>query len=207
LNDLIVVSGPSGVGKGTLISGLLKADPTSRVTVSDTTRQIRQGEENGKDYNFITSEEFKARIDAGYYVEWEHFYDTYYGTPKNQIESAKPGEKVLLELDPKGALSIKRAYPDAALVFVLPATMGQLAERLRARGTENSRQLQLRAARVAEEMALIDHFDYAVVNDDITKATADFCELVSSLRFRMQSNRNLVAKLLLEAKELSNDLH
>ncbi len=199
MSRIVVVSGPSGVGKGTLIQVLNERFNGARITVSDTTRPQRSHEKEGVSYNFVSVEEFKKRIAAGYYVEWEYFFDTYYGTPKSELKSLGPDDAVLLELDPKGALSIRREYPAAALIFVLPASVAQLRERLVRRGTESESQLATRLGRINEELNMASNFDYAIVNDDLNKASNDVCELFDALRFRIENFEPAISKLRQEA--------
>ena len=199
MSGIVVVSGPSGVGKGTLIKVLLDRFDGTRVTVSDTTRPIRPGEKHGVSYSYIGMDEFKRRIDGGHYVEWEYFFDTYYGTPKSELENIGAGETVLLELDPKGALSIRREYPSAVLVFVLPASVSQLKERLTKRGTESEKQLAGRMGRISEELDAAQEFDFAVLNDELGRASEDICSLFDALKFRMENFETAISNLRREA--------
>lgn len=199
MSRIVVVSGPSGVGKGTLIKVLHERFEGARVTVSDTTRPIRPHEVEGESYNFISVDEFKRRIESGYYVEWEYFFETYYGTPKSELDALGSGESVLLELDPNGALSIRREYPNAALIFVLPGSVRQLVERLIGRGTETETQLSSRLSRINEELNMASNFDFAVINDDLKQASEDISDLFNSLRFRIDNFELAISKLRQEA--------
>lgn len=206
MEHIVVVSGPSGVGKGSLIRGLLSRMDGARVTVSETTRPSRGGEKEGADYTFVSTEVFKARIEDGCYVEWEFFYDTYYGTPKSELEERDEGEWVLLELDPKGGLSIKRVFPAATLVFVLPGSIDQLMRQLERRGTESEEQRGLRSKRIFEELSMADQFEYAVVNKDLDESIDDFCELVGSLRFKLSNNIDVIENLKKDARDFAYDV-
>lgn len=203
MEHIVVVSGPSGVGKGSLIRGLLSRMDGARVTVSETTRPSRGGEKEGADYTFVSTEVFKGRIEDGCYVEWEFFYDTYYGTPKSELEERDEGEWVLLELDPKGGLSIKRVFPAATLVFVLPGSIDQLMRQLERRGTESEEQRGLRSKRIFEELSMADQFEYAVVNKDLDESIDDFCELVGSLRFKLSNNIDVIENLKKDARDFA----
>jgi len=205
VSNLVVVSGSSGVGKGTLIRALLERIANARLTVSDTTRVPRDEEVDGREYNFIGVSEFKKRIDEGCYIEWEHFFDTYYGTPKSEIENAKLGEFVILELDPKGALAIKHAYPQAALVFILPGSINQLIERLHIRGTESRQQVNDRVTRALEDLNFAGFFDYAIVNDDLGKAIEDLLSVFDLLHFRIANCGEIIARLRKEAGDIRDD--
>lgn len=201
MKNIIVVSGPSGVGKGSLIRGLLSRMDDARVTVSETTRSPRAGEREGADYTFVATDVFKARIEDDYYVEWEFFFDTYYGTPKSELEERDGAEHVLLELDPKGSLSIKRVYPEATLVFVLPGSIEQLVRQLEKRGTESEEQYELRSKRIFEELSMADQFEYALVNRNLDESIDDISELVQSLRFKVSNNIDIIGNLKNDARD------
>ena len=207
MGGIVVVSGPSGVGKGTLIAGLLRRLSNVRVKISDTTRAPRVGEVNGVNYNFISVSEFRQRIEAEYYIEWEYFFNTYYGTPKSELEVLKAGEFVVLELDPKGALSIQRSYRNATLVFILPGSIEQLNSQLAKRATEPPEQRSVRTARLIEELDLAHQFDYAIVNRDLDTAIDEFCGLFNILRFGIANQHDFIVELRKKAGDALNGLH
>ncbi len=172
---LIVISGPSGCGKTTISRELLRRHPEIEFSVSATTRARRTREQNGKDYFFLTQEEFKSKIQDKELVEWELIYDDYYGTLKSEIDRAlRSGKQMLFDVDVKGALSIKRNYPqETVLFFIKPPSMEVLKQRLERRKTESEASLQKRLGRVPMELAQEKNFDFSVVNDDISRAVQE----------------------------------
>ncbi len=166
---LIVVSAPSGSGKTTIAKKILEKFPFIKFSVSATTRPKRNGEVDGKDYFFLTREEFERKIQNGELLEWEEIYGNYYGTLKSVVESAlKNGDVLLFDVDVNGAISIKKKFPeDAVLIFIKPPNMETLKERLKRRGTENEEQLRKRIERVPMELEKASYFDYIFVNDKL----------------------------------------
>jgi guanylate kinase len=179
---LIAVSAPSGSGKTTIVKAVLAAHPEMLFSVSATTRPMRNGEVNGKDYFFLSREEFEHRIKAGELVEWEEIYGDLYGTLKSEVERALATRKAMLfDIDVKGALSIKRRYPsDAVLIFVSPPSLEVLKSRLLNRRTEDEEALKRRLERASMELNAADQFDYRVVNDDLQTAVAEVNKIVTS---------------------------
>jgi guanylate kinase len=179
---LIPVSAPSGSGKTTIVKAVLAAHPEMLFSVSATTRPMRNGEVNGKDYFFLSREEFEHRIKAGELVEWEEIYGDLYGTLKSEVERALATRKAMLfDIDVKGALSIKRRYPsDAVLIFVSPPSLEVLKSRLLNRRTEDEEALKRRLDRASMELNAADQFDYRVVNDDLQTAVAEVNKIVTS---------------------------
>lgn len=170
---LVVLSGPSGAGKGTLRPGLLEAVPELRFLPSATTRAPRAGEEDGVNYFFWDRPRFQQAIEAGELLEWAEYVDNLYGTPRPPVEEAlAAGHDVLLEKDMQGALQIRRQYPDGIFLFILPPSVAELRRRLLKRGTENSEvQLQRVEKAIRELESLPDYpYEYAVVNDDVDTA-------------------------------------
>jgi len=178
--QLIVLSAPSGAGKTTLAHHLLATFPSFKFSISATTRKPRPNEVDGKDYYFLTEEKFKELIDNGGFVEYEQIFGNFYGTLKSEVEkSLEKGEIVVFDIDVKGALSIKRLYPDKSLlIFISPPSLEILKQRLINRKTETPEQLQQRFERIEMEMKLKDNFDYVVVNDDLEKAKREIEEIV-----------------------------
>ena len=178
---LIVLSGPSGVGKGTMYSRLLKAMPDLKVSVSATTRKPRNGEVNGVHYFFMSREEFTAKLAGGEFLEWAETVGNLYGTPKAPVlEKLDAGRDVLLEIDVKGARQIKQAYPDCVTVFVLPPSEEELRRRLIGRGTESEEQVGARLALAKSEIEQSGLFDYRVVNEDIDVAVGEVIKIIEN---------------------------
>lgn len=179
---LIIFSGPSGVGKGT-IKDLLLRDPSLNLhySVSCTTRAPRTGEVDGIHYYFVSQETFQKMIDEGAFLEYATFVDNSYGTPKKSVEAQlEKGENVLLEIDLQGALQVIKKCPDALSIFILPPSMEELEKRIRLRGTESEEVIQKRLATARQELAMQDHYRYRVVNDDIQRAVSEIKELIMS---------------------------
>ncbi len=180
--EIIAVSAPSGAGKTTIVKRVLAEFPEIVFSVSATTRKKRNNEFNGKEYFFISEEEFKQKIDDDEFVEWEQFYDYYYGTFKSFIEdNVNIGKPVLLEVDVKGALSLKSIYPDAHLIYILPPSQEELIERLTNRQTETPEDLQKRIERAKMELSLKDKFDYFVINKELEIAVAEAKSLIKNI--------------------------
>jgi len=176
-----VVSAPSGSGKTTIAHKVLEQNPSLRFSVSATTRPKRSEERNGKDYFFLTKEEFRRRIDAGEFVEWEEIYGELYGTLKSEVEKARrAGRHIVFDIDVKGGLAIKKQYPEAVLIFIRPPSMEVLVKRLRERRTEDETTLVRRLERVPMEMEQGKAFDVEVVNDDLAEAVAKVQSIVDN---------------------------
>lgn len=172
---LIVISAPSGCGKTTIARAILQRYPSMLFSVSATTRPRRPTEVDGKDYFFLTKEEFERRVAQGDLIEWEEIYGNYYGTLKSEVDRAlAQGRVMLFDVDVKGALSIKKKYPeDAVLIFIAPPSMEVLRKRLMDRNTEDEATVRRRLERVPMELEKGKEFDYQVVNDDLATAIAE----------------------------------
>ena len=165
------VSGPSGVGKGTLVAKLRERVSCLGLTVSATTREPRPGETDGVSYHFMNDEEFDRRLAAGEFLEWAWVHAHRYGTLKSEVERVLAGgQSVVLEIDVQGGLSVRSVMPEAVLVFVEPPSMDELERRLRGRGTEDEEQVRLRLANASEEMSHAGEYDVRIVNDDLERA-------------------------------------
>ena len=192
---LLVLTAPSGAGKSTIARRLMAEMPGLRFSVSATTRAPREGEEPDVHYHFLTREAFEQRLAAGDFLEYEEVYPgRFYGTLRPELEALASSEgvrAVVLDIDVKGALNVKRLYGDAALtLFVAPPSLDALADRLRARGTESDEQVAVRLKRAEMEMTHADAFDVCVVNDDLEAAIAETVEAVRSfLAVREQAER------------------
>lgn len=173
MKKLIVITAPSGAGKTTIVHHLLARFDTLAFSVSATTRRPRSDEQNGRDYYFLSTSSFKARIEAGAFVEWEEVYEgQFYGTLRAEVERLWAQNKdIIFDIDVQGALNIKRAYPDRCLsIFIAPPSMAVLRERLESRETENADSLRKRLEKAEEEMLYRQHFDRVLVNDDLDMA-------------------------------------
>ncbi|MBM4160296.1 MAG: guanylate kinase [Ignavibacteria bacterium] len=172
---LIVVSAPSGAGKTTIVKAILAKYPSLLFSVSATTRPIRAGEVDGKDYFFLSRAEFERRISIGQLVEWEEIYGNLYGTLRTEVDKAlSVGKTMVFDIDVKGALSIKRHYPaDSVLIFIRPPSFDVLRSRLSNRRTEDEATLTRRLDRVPMELQMQDQFDFQVVNDDLQTAIGE----------------------------------
>lgn len=169
-HHLFVVSGPAGVGKGTLVSMLIERNRDIVASVSCTTRSPRAGEIDGIHYFFLTKEAFEQRISEDGFLEYDNHFGNYYGTPKAFVLEQLQHKNVLLEIDVNGALNVKRAFPDAQLIFIAPPSLEELKHRLIGRNSETEETLKTRLARVEYEYSLQDRYDYVVVNDTLESA-------------------------------------
>lgn len=174
---LIVLAGPSGVGKGTLLKQLLKKHPDVQVSVSATTRQPRAGEVDGLHYYFVSRDRFRSMIEDGDLLEWAEFAGNCYGTPKAPIEAAiTNGQQVILEIELVGARQVRKSFPNAKQIFILPPSAETLEKRIRSRGQDSEGAIAKRLNRAQEELAAADEFDLQIVNDDLERAFAELEE-------------------------------
>ncbi len=180
----IVLSGPSGSGKGTIVKELIKKEHFI-LSVSATTRSPRQGEQDGVHYFFKTKEEFETMMRDNELLEYAEFCNNYYGTPKTFIEeSVKNGKDVILEIEVQGALQVKAIYPEALFIFVMPPSLAELEKRLVGRNTESMAVIAQRLARAKEELLLYKEYDYVVINDRLEEAVKDIETIVSAEKLR-----------------------
>lgn len=192
---LVVISGPAGVGKGTLCRALLAQSFDLEYSVSVTTRPSRPGETEGKEYYFRTREKFKEMIEKGELLEWAEFLGNYYGTPRFHVESIlEKGKTIILEIDIQGAKQVKKLYPEGIFIFIVPPSFTVLSDRLRGRGTESEEVIQNRLARAVEEMDNIKDYDYVVENNDIELA-------VEKLRSIIVAENSRTERMLFFLKE------
>ena len=188
---LFVFSAPSGSGKTTIVQSMLKIYPDLEYSVSATTRKKRRGETEGKDYFFLSEGDFKRKIKADEFVEWEKFYDYYYGTLKMFVEEKlNLGKSLALEVDVKGAIKIKKAYPNSVLIFISPPSMEVLKSRLINRNTETEEDLKKRIERAEMEMSYRKFFDYNIINKDLTEAKAEVKKIIDKEFYREVINGN-----------------
>lgn len=180
--NLVIISGPSGAGKGTLVDQLVAGVPELRVSVSATTRAPRPGEIEGEDYFFLSVEEFSRRIEAGEFLEWAEVHGNRYGTIRSTVEAKMAeGRDVILEIDPQGALQVKSLMPEAVLVFIVAPSMDELERRIRGRGAETDEQVGVRLETAVRELELVGSYDYVVENDDVARATDELVRIIKSL--------------------------
>lgn len=177
-NVLAVISGPSGVGKGTVIKKMFELCPGLCESVSCTTRAPRAGEVDGKDYFFIPKERFEQMISRGELLEYSAHFENYYGTPKAFVEEKLETGDVILEIDVDGALMVKKSHPSAVLIMITPPDMQELERRLKKRGTESDEKIALRISRAEYELSKSDKYDYCVVNDDVTRAAESILAII-----------------------------
>lgn len=181
-NLLLVISGPSGVGKGTIVNRLLKSGDYA-LSVSCTTRKMREGEVDGKSYFFISKEQFLKTIDAGGFLEYSNHFENYYGTPRAFVEEQLVTHDVILEIEPNGALQAKKSYPDAILIMIT-APDGAQRERLKGRGTESDEEIERRIKRADYELSKQDQYDYVLVNDDLDECVSRLENLIKELKHK-----------------------
>jgi guanylate kinase len=168
---LIVLTGPSGVGKGTLLKALLRRHPDLKLSISATTRAPRDGEVDGKDYHFLSRVQFEQLAAKGEFLEWAEFAGNLYGTPRSAVEALiQQGDSVIVEIELEGARQIRRTYPDALKIFILPPSLAVLEDRIRGRGTDSAEAIIRRLQRATEEVEAAHEFDVQIVNDEFDRA-------------------------------------
>jgi guanylate kinase len=201
---LVVVSGFAGTGKGTLMKRLIADYDNYALSVSMTTRNPRPGEEHGREYFFVSKEEFEKTIAEDGLIEYACYVENYYGTPKDYVNSQRAaGKNVLLEIELQGALKVKEKFPDAVLVFVLPPSGKILKERLVGRGTETPEVVEKRMRRAAEEAQYISQYDYIVVNDDLDTCVKELHAIIESAHHRPSNNTNFITEIQNELSQMA----
>ncbi|MDD6155283.1 MAG: guanylate kinase [Eubacteriales bacterium] len=183
---LFVISGPSGAGKGTICGKVMeRLGDTASLSVSATTRQPREGEVDGVNYYFLSKEEFEGRINNNGFLEYAEVYDHYYGTSReNVMDKLESGKDVFLEIDIQGAMQVKDSFPEAVFIFILPPSMEVLKARITGRNTDSEEVIDLRMSKAADEISYVEHYDYAVVNDDLETAIGDVMAIIRSEKIR-----------------------
>ncbi len=180
MKRLYVISGSSGVGKGTVIKEFLKKHPDFKLSISCTTRKKRDGEEHGVNYFFVTKEEFASYIKNNEFLEWAEFSGNHYGTRKDFVEKClKNGENLILEIDTQGALQVKSLMPEAVLIFIAPPSIEELEARLRGRHTEDEEAIQKRLASIKAEIKNSEKFDYKIINDTVENAVKSLENIIN----------------------------
>lgn len=176
---LIVVSGPSGVGKDTVVSKYLERNSNTYLSVSCTSRAPREGEVDGINYIFLSREEFEERISNGDFLEYAEYNGNYYGTPKYKMEEElDKGKDVILVIEVQGALKVKKLMPDALFIFILPPSINELKERLTGRGTDSPESIEGRIRTALKEIDISDEYDYQIINDDLDKTVSEFENII-----------------------------
>jgi len=171
MTKLFVISGPSGVGKDTILAELLPRNPELKLSTSCTTRSMREGETDGKDYFFISTEDFEKSLQNNEFLEWAEFSGNFYGTKRTFVEECLArGEDLILEIEIQGALLVKEKFKDAVMIFIAPPSVKELEQRLRGRRTDSEEAIQKRLARAKIELANVDKFDYVIINDTVENA-------------------------------------
>ena len=197
---LIVVSGFSGAGKGTIMNQLMKEYPdTYALSISATTRSPRPGEVHGKEYFFLSEKEFEDMIESGALLEYAQYVDHYYGTPKSYVQQQlEAGKDVILEIEIQGALKVKKANPDALLLFVTPPSAKELKRRLAGRGTEEESVIDSRLSRAWQEAQGVEDYDYLVVNGDLEEAVQKVHTMIQNEHDRVARNHTLIETIKAE---------
>ena len=200
---LVVVSGFSGAGKGTLMKRLLQTYDNYALSISMTTRSPEEGEENGREYFFVSKEEFEQKIGQDGLVEYACYCDNYYGTPKEYVETQlEMGKDVILEIEIQGALKIKEKFPTALLLFVMPPTAEELRRRLVGRGTETPEVIDKRLHRAGEEAQGIENYDYIVINDDLEECIKELHSIINAAHNAPSRNEDFIENMRQELKVL-----
>lgn len=193
---LVLVSGPSGTGKGTVCNLLREKHPELAYSISATTRQPRPGEVDGVNYYFYDKAKFEAMIEAGELLEWANVYGNYYGTPKQAVlDRLEAGEDILLEIDTQGALNVMETMPEGLYVFLLPPSLEELEKRLRGRGTETEESIARRLGAAKEEIGRAVKYRYVVVNDTVEKAEETIANIIAAEHNRTDLNEDLLKAL------------
>lgn len=196
---LIIVSGFSGAGKGTLVKKLLEEYDNYALSISATTRQPRPGEAEGREYFFLQKEEFERKIAENGLIEYASYCDNYYGTPRAYVEQQlADGKDVILEIEIQGALKVKKQYEDAVLLFVMPPSAEELRRRLVGRGTETEEVIDKRMRRAAEEAEGIEAYDYIVINDDLQTCVRQVHEIITAAHNTPGRNREFIENIRTE---------
>lgn len=199
--SVIIISGPSGSGKDTVLSEVFKSHPELRLSISSITRNMREGEVQDGKYHFISRTEFEELIEQNMMLEHNLYMGNYYGTPKAPVDKAiEEDAEIFLEVDINGARNIKRIYPDAVSIFIMPPSFCALKKRLSGRGTETEDQIKGRLRIALEEIKYAYEYDYIVINDNLEKAVNDVISIVISNRSKKERQLNIINEVLKDAE-------
>jgi guanylate kinase len=201
---LLIVSSPSGAGKSTLTRRLLAAIPNTRFSVSHTTRQPRAGEQDGREYHFVSRETFEHLIKQGEFLEWAGVHQNFYGTSRMELERAHDARGLIFDVDHQGARQIKAAVPDAVAIFILPPSMQVLEQRLRGRASETEAAFRVRFDAAKSEIAHYGLFDYVLVNDELEEATANLESIFRAEECRRRRAARLAEELLTSGRDFGS---
>ncbi len=194
---VIVVSGPSGVGKGTVVKELIGSNKDCALSVSATTRSPREGEAHGVNYFFITKEEFTQKINNNEMLEYAEYCSNFYGTPKDYVlKSVEQGKNIILEIEVQGALNVKKIIPEAVTVFVMPPSLQELEDRLRGRGTETDEVVGQRLKTAISEIKQAPQYDYIVVNNTVMQCVADIVSIIIAERQKTENMLDFIKGVL-----------
>lgn len=190
---LLVVSGPSGAGKGTICNAIREKFPDLQYSVSMTTRDPRKGEVEGESYFFRTNEQFEKLIEEDAFLEYAKVYDHYYGTPKKRaLDMISDGKSVLLEIDIQGAMQVKKRYPKGVFIYIVPPSLEILSDRLYGRGTDSEETIQKRLAQITNELAMAHQYDYIIVNDKLEDAVRKTSSILEAERCKLCRNEGQI---------------
>ena len=188
--SLFIVAAPSGAGKTTLVRKLLELDTAVQLSISYTTRSPRPGEQNGREYHFVDAAEFRAMRERGDFLEWAEVHGNFYGTSRVWLaRQMEAGRDVLLEIDWQGAQQVRKQFPEAVGIFILPPSLAELEHRLRGRGTDSEEVIARRLTAAVGEMRHVDEFDFAIINNDLDMALKDLAAAVHAARLRCARQR------------------
>ena len=198
---LLVISGFSGAGKGTVVKRLLELHNDYALSISATTRSPREGEQNGREYFFKSTEEFESMIDNSELIEYAKYVSNYYGTPKAYVEEQlEAGKNVILEIEIQGALNIKKMYPDAVLLFIMPPSAEELERRLVGRGTEDEATIKARLQRASDEAKGVENYNYIVINDKVDDCGEAIHSIVKIEKRKSVNNMSVIKNIKEELK-------
>ncbi|WP_425061047.1 Guanylate kinase [Sporomusa carbonis] len=193
---LIVVSGPSGTGKGTICRELLRSNPYLKYSISATTRKPRTGEVDGINYLFIAKDQFKTMIEKDELLEWAEVYGNFYGTPcRYVLDQLNNGQDVVLEIDTQGAMKIKDKFPQGVFIYIIPPSLDELADRIYKRGTDSLESIKQRLSCVSNELVQARNYQYLVLNDEVPKAVQKIEAIIAAEKCRSERNIDLINSL------------